>query len=326
MNAKTKKRLSDNMIWIVLIVLVILVSIINPKFLTMANLRTLLTGESIKGIMAFGVAFTILTRGIDLSIGASAALIACVTGALVQPVDLATKALANFGVQVPAIAAILLGMVMGIAIGAIQGALIAYTKMPAFIATLGGQLICRAAAKIFTTRPVSNLSDGYRWLGSGKIGPIPIIIVVFLIVFGIAAFILGQTRFGKSLYAIGGNDQAARVAGINVERNLVLTYVWCGACAALGGILLAGRAGSADPANSGLNYELDAIAAATVGGTSHTGGICRVTGVLCGILILGVINNGLVLIGVNDNFSNIIKGLIIVGAVAMDMRKNARKA
>ena len=326
MNAKTKKRLSDNMIRIVQIVLVILVSIINPKFLTMANLRTLLTGESIKGIMAFGVAFAILTRGIDLSIGASAALIACVTGALVQPVDLATKALANFGVQVPAIAAILLGMVMGIAIGAIQGALIAYTKMPAFIATLGGQLICRAAAKIFTTRPVSNLSDGYRWLGSGKIGPIPIIIVVFLIVFGIAAFILGQTRFGKSLYAIGGNDQAARVAGINVERNLVLTYVWCGACAALGGILLAGRAGSADPANSGLNYELDAIAAATVGGTSHTGGICRVTGVLCGILILGVINNGLVLIGVNDNFSNIIKGLIIVGAVAMDMRKNARKA
>ncbi|MCH1982356.1 hypothetical protein MCG98_17305 [Ruminococcus sp. OA3] len=326
MNAKTKKRLSDNMIWIVLIVLVILVSIINPKFLTIANLRTLLTGESIKGIMAFGVAFAILTRGIDLSIGASAALIACVTGALVQPVDLATKALANFGVQVPAIVAILLGMVMGIAIGAIQGALIAYTKMPAFIATLGGQLICRAAAKIFTTRPVSNLSDGYRLLGSGKIGPIPIIIVVFLIVFGIAAFILGQTRFGKSLYAIGGNDQAARVAGINVERNLVLTYVWCGACAALGGILLAGRAGSADPANSGLNYELDAIAAATVGGTSHTGGICRVTGVLCGILILGVINNGLVLIGVNDNFSNIIKGLIIVGAVAMDMRKNARKA
>ena len=121
------------------------------------------------------------------------------TGALVQPVDLATKALANFGVQVPAIVAILLGMVMGIAIGAIQGALIAYTKMPAFIATLGGQLICRAAAKIFTTRPVSNLSDGYRWLGSGKIGPIPIIIVVFLIVFGIAAFILGQTRFGKEL-------------------------------------------------------------------------------------------------------------------------------
>ena len=141
-----------------------------------------------------------------------------------------------------------------------------------------------------------------------------------------AAFILGQTRFGKSLYAIGGNDQAARVAGINVERNLVLTYVWCGVLAALAGVLLAGRAGSADPATSGLNYELDAIAAATVGGTSHTGGICKISGVLCGILILGVINNGLVLLGVNDNYTNIIKGIIIVGAVALDMKKNTRKA
>ena len=187
MNANTKKKLSDNMIWLVLVVLVIIMSIANPKFFTIANLRTLLTGESIKGIMAFGVAFAILTKGIYLSIGASAALIACVTGALVQPVYLATKALANFGVQVPAIAAILLGMVMGVIIGALQGLLIAYTKMPAFIATLGGQLICRAAAKIFTTRPVSNLSDGYRWLGSGMIGPIPVIVVVFLIVFALAA-------------------------------------------------------------------------------------------------------------------------------------------
>ena len=326
MNANTKKKLSDNMIWLVLVVLVIIMSIANPKFFTIANLRTLLTGESIKGIMAFGVAFAILTKGIDLSIGASAALIACVTGALVQPVDLATKALANFGVQVPAIAAILLGMVMGVIIGALQGLLIAYTKMPAFIATLGGQLICRAAAKVFTTRPVSNLSDGYRFLGNGQIGPIPVIVVVFIIVCLLAAFILGQTRFGKSLYAIGGNDQAARVAGINVERNLVLTYVWCGVLAALAGVLLAGRAGSADPATSGLNYELDAIAAATVGGTSHTGGICKISGVLCGILILGVINNGLVLLGVNDNYTNIIKGIIIVGAVALDMKKNTRKA
>ena len=151
------------------------------------------------------------------------------------------------------------------------------------------------------------------------------IIVVFLIIFGVAAFLLTQTRFGKSLYAIGGNDQAARVAGINVEKNLILTYVWCSCMGALGGILLAGRAGSADPANSGLNYELDAIAAATVGGTSHAGGICKVSGVFCGILILGVINNGLVLMGVDDNMTNIIKGIIIIGAVVLDMRKNAKR-
>ena len=324
MNANVKKRLSDNMMWLVLIALIIVMSIGNSNFFTIANFRTLLTSESVKGVMAFGVAFCILTKGIDLSIGASAGLIACVTGALVQPLDYASKILT--GVQLPAIVAILIALGMGCAIGAIQGAIIAYTKMPAFIATLGGQLICRAAAKVFTTRPVSNLSDGYRFLGNGQIGPIPVIVVVFVIVCLLAAFILGQTRFGKSLYAIGGNDQAARVAGINVERNLVLTYVWCGVLAALAGVLLAGRAGSADPATSGLNYELDAIAAATVGGTSHTGGICRISGVLCGILILGVINNGLVLLGVNDNYTNIIKGIIIVGAVALDMKKNTRKA
>ena len=324
MNANVKKRLSDNMMWLVLIALIIVMSIGNSNFFTIANFRTLLTSESVKGVMAFGVAFCILTKGIDLSIGASAGLIACVTGALVQPLDYASKILT--GVQLPAIVAILIALAMGCAIGAIQGAIIAYTKMPAFIATLGGQLICRAAAKVFTTRPVSNLSDGYRFLGNGQIGPIPVIVVVFVIVCLLAAFILGQTRFGKSLYAIGGNDQAARVAGINVERNLVLTYVWCGVLAALAGVLLAGRAGSADPATSGLNCELDAIAAATVGGTSHTGGICRISGVLCGILILGVINNGLVLLGVNDNYTNIIKGIIIVGAVALDMKKNTRKA
>lgn len=325
-NKNFKKILSDNIIWVVLVVMVIIMSIANPKFLTIANLRTLLTGEAIKGILAYGVALCILTRGIELTLGASACLVACVTGALVQPIDLATKALPNFGVQVPAIFAILLGLVLGCIIGAANGFVIAYTKMPAFIATTGTQLICRAAAKIFTTRPVSNLSDGYRFLGSGTIGPIPVIVLVFLVILVLATFILKQTRFGKSLYAIGGNDQAARVAGINVEKNLVLTYVWAGFCAGLAGILLAGRAGSADPANSGLMYETDAIAAATVGGTSHTGGICNPIGVLCGILIMGVITNGLVLAGVNDNFTNIIKGLIIIGAVSLDMRKNMKRA
>lgn len=325
MNSNMKKTISDNMIWLILVALIIIMSIARPVFFTVANARTLLTGESIKGILAFGVALAILTKGIDLSIGASAALIACVTGALVQPADLATKVLPGVG-PLPAVVVIIIGLLMGAVIGAIMGAIIAYTKMPAFIATLGGQLILRAAAKIFTSRPVSNLSESYRFLGSGKIGGFPVIILVFVVIFILAWFILNQTRFGKSLYAIGGNDQAARVAGINVEKNLVITYILVGLCAALAGILLAGRAGSADPANSGLNYELDAIAAATVGGTSHTGGICKVTGVLCGILILGVINNGLVLIGVDDNYTNIIKGIIIVAAVALDMRKNMRKA
>lgn len=323
-SAKQKRILSDNAIWLILIVLVIIMTIANGNFFTVANLRTLLTGESIKGIMAFGMALAILTKGIDLSIGAVAALIACITGALVQPADLATRVL-SFG-PIPGPLAILIGLIMGAAIGAVIGWLVAYTQIPPFIATLGAQLICRAAAKMFTTRPVSNLSDSYRFLGSGDVLGIPMIIIVFLILLGVTAFILTQTRFGKSLYAIGGNAQAARVAGINVELSLVKAYILCSLMGAIGGILLAGRAGSVDPANSGLSYELDAVAAATVGGTSHSGGICRISGVLCGILILGVVNNGLVLMGVDDNMTNVIKGVIIIGAVVMDMRKNVKKA
>ena len=321
----TKKFVSQNSIWLVLLALVIVMSIAQPSFFSVNNLLTLLSGEAVKGIMAFGVMYAILSKGIDLTIGASAALVACITASLVQPADYANARFLGLGV-LPVPLVIIIGLLIGAAIGAVYGAIIAYTKIPPFIATLGGQLICRAAAKMFTNRPVSNLDPNFRYFGSGKIGGFPVIILVFLLMFIIAAFLLTQTRFGKNVYAIGGNDQAARVAGINVEKNLILVYVWCSVCAAVAGMLLAGRAGSADPANSGLNYELDAIAAATVGGTSHTGGICRASGVLAGILILGVINNGLVMLKVDDNMTNIVKGLIIVGSVVLDMRKNARKA
>ena len=319
----TKKFLSQNSIWLVLIVLVIIMSIAQPSFFSVDNLLTLLSGEAVKGIMAFGVMFAILSKGIDLTIGASAALVACITASLVQPEGYANAILPGVG-TLPAPLVILIGLALGAGIGAIYGAIIAYTKIPPFIATLGAQLICRAGAKMYTNRPVSNLSEQFRFLGAYRIGGVfPIIIVVFFVMF---AFLLTQTRFGKNVYAIGGNDQAARVAGINVEKNLILVYIWCSLCAAIAGMLLAGRAGSADPANSGLNYELDAIAAATVGGTSHTGGICRVSGVLAGILILGVINNGLVMLKVDDNMTNIVKGVIIVGSVVLDMRKNAKRA
>lgn len=321
-----KKFLSQNSIWLVLIALIIIMSIAQPTFFSIDNLLTLLSGEAVKGIMAFGVMFAILSKGIDLTIGASAALVACITASLVQPADYANAILPGVG-TLPAPVVILIGLALGAGIGAIYGAIIAYTKIPPFIATLGAQLICRAGAKMYTNRPVSNLSEEFRFLGSYRIGgKFPIIIIVFFVMFAISAFLLTQTRFGKNVYAIGGNDQAARVAGINVEKNLILVYVWCSLCAAIAGMLLAGRAGSADPANSGLNYELDAIAAATVGGTSHTGGICRVSGVLAGILILGVINNGLVMLKVDDNMTNIVKGIIIVGSVVLDMRKNAKRA
>lgn len=318
-----KKFLSDNGIWLVLIALVILVSILRPAFATMTNLQTLLTGESVKGVLAFGVCMAILSKGTDLSTGSVAGLSAVVSASLCQ-MEGGSKLL-KMGTM-PAICGILAGILVGVVVGLANGCMVAYLHLHPFIATLGTQLICRALAKIYTNMPVSNLSSGFRFLGSGKIaGFFPMIILVFLLIFAAVSFMLKYTQFGKSVYAVGGNDQAARVAGINVEKTLVMVYVWCSFCAALGGILLAGRAASADPANSGLNYELDAIAAATVGGTSQTGGICRPSGVLAGILIMGVINNGLVMLGVDDNMTNVIKGLIIIGSVAIDMRKNAVK-
>ena len=319
-----KEFISQNAIWIVLVVLVIVMSIANPQFLTMNNLVTLLTGEACKGIIAFGIMFCILSKGNDISTGAAAAFVGTVTGALVQSSDYAQRILGNFG-QASTLVAILVGVLIGIIIGVINGSLIAYCHVPPFIATMGMQLILRAAAKVIADRPVSNLPSSYRAFGSGYLGPIPIIIIVFVVFFIISAILLTQTRFGKKVYAVGGNDNAARAAGINVEKTLIAVYIWSGICAAVAGILLAGRAGSVDPSSTGLNYEFDAIAAATVGGTSHAGGIARISGVLCGILILGVVNNGLVMMKVDDNMTNIIKGLIIIGSVVLDMRKNNKK-
>ena len=164
-----KKFLSQNSIWLVLIVLVIIMSIAQPSFFSVNNLLTLLSGEAVKGIMAFGVMFAILSKGIDLTIGASAALVACITASLVQPADYANAIIPGLG-PLPAPLVLLIGLVIGVVIGGIYGALIAYTKIPPFIATLGAQLICRAAAKIYTNRPVSNLSDDFRFLGSYRIG------------------------------------------------------------------------------------------------------------------------------------------------------------
>ena len=314
-----KKFISKNSIWLILIVIVAVVTIIKPVFLTPGNLQTLITTESIKGILAFGIMFAILSKGIDLTPGATVAFVSVICASLAQTADASRKIL-GFG-PLPGWLIFLIGIAIGAVIGLIIGAIIAYTKIPPFIATLGGQLILRAASKMYSSIPVSSLSDDFRFFGKGNILGIPMIVVIFVIMFILSAILLTKTRFGRNVFAIGGNDSAARVAGINVEKNLMLVYMWCSICAAIGGVLLAGRTGSADPSTYGLNYELDAIAAATVGGTSHTGGVCRISGVLAGILILGVINNALILMGVDDNMTNIIKGLIILVACSLDMRK-----
>ena len=322
----TKKFLSENSIWLVLIALCIFMAFTSPFFLTQRNITNLLTSEAIKGIMAVGVMFTILSKGIDLSTSGVLAFSAVISASLVQEINATNKVFEGMYPTVP-IVAVLAGLAVGLVFGLVNGSLIAYTKIPAFIATLGTMLITRALAQLYTNAfPVPMLTQGFRNIGQGAwfLG-IPNVVMAFLIVLAIGGFLLTQTRYGKNVYAIGGNEMAARVAGINVEKNLVKVYVFSSMCAALAGVLLAARAGSGN-SNLGMGFELDAIAAVTVGGVSHSGGIARITGVIAGILLLGVVNNGLLLLGVSPYIQNVVRGAIIIGAVVFDMRKNAKRA
>jgi ribose/xylose/arabinose/galactoside ABC-type transport system permease subunit len=178
--------------------------------------------------------------------------------------------------------------------------------------------------------PVPALIPGFRTIGGGsliQLGPldVPNVVLAFILVVVVASFLLTQTRYGKSVYAIGGNEMAARVAGINVEKTIVKVYIWSSTCAALAGVLLASRVGAGN-ATLGNGFELDAIAMATVGGVSHSGGVARMTGVIAGILLLSVVNNGMLLLGLAAYWQPAVQGIIIVGAVVFDMRKVAKKA
>lgn len=326
MNTKSGfgKAVKDNSIWAIFVAIFIVASILSKNFLTYSNLTSVLMTESIIGILAVGIMWCILSRGIDLSAGSLVALSSVIVASLSQTPGYSGAMYKDLDFPVPL--AVLLAVAIAALFGLINGLIIAYTKIPPFIATLGTQLICRAAAQLYTNAyPIPELKPSLKVLGQGSIGGVfPIIVLIFIIFAAVSGIMLTQTRFGKNIYAIGGNDMAARVAGINVERNLVMVYLWAGLCAGVGGVLLAARSGAGN-SSAGLNYELDAIAAATVGGTSHTGGVCKISGVIAGILILGVVKNIMVLVGVNAYWQQIVKGLIIIISVVLDMRKSIVK-
>ena len=321
---KVSNFINKYAIFIVLIVMIIALSFLSPAFLTVQNLINVLITESGRGILALGVAFAIISRGIDLSVGSIVSLTSVIAASLVQEPSYSARIFPNLPL-LPPIVAVLAGLAAGALVGLTNGALIAYTAIPPFIATLGSMIIARGFALILTNAyPVPMLRPEFKIIGQGSFGPIPHVVIVFVIVAIIAYIILNYTKFGKHVYAIGGNVNAARTSGIKVEKNLLGIYMVSGICASIAGILITARAASGI-ATLGNNYELDAIAAATIGGTSHTGGIGTVPGIIAGILILGILNNGLLLLGISPYLQQVIKGIIIVGAVVFDMRKNARQ-
>ncbi|MBY6179420.1 ABC transporter permease subunit [Staphylococcus haemolyticus] len=293
-----------------LILLIIVVSILNPSFLDLSNLLNLLRQISINGLIAFGMTFIILTGGIDLSVGSilalSSAFIALMITSGVDP-----------------IIALIIGVLIGFVLGAVNGLLVTKGNMAPFIATLATMTIFRGLTLVITDgNPITNLGDSYLFqlFGKGYFIGIPVPAVTMIIVFVILLIILQKTTFGRHTYAIGGNEVAAKISGIKVNKIKILIYGISGLMSALAGGILTSRLNSAQP-TAGTSYELDAIAAVVLGGTSLTGGKGRIVGTLIGVLIIGVLNNGLNLLGVSSFYQQVVKGVVILIAVLIDRKK-----
>lgn len=317
--------LLENAIYVVLVLLVVGISIQDPNFLSLGSLRNILLSSSTKLILALGSAMVLISGGVDLSAGRVVGFAAVLSASMLQIEDYPRRFYPALS-QVPLLGPILLALALGAVIGALNGLAVAKLRIPPFIATLGSMVIVFGLNLIYfdqepnNSQPIGGLRPDFTDLGSGAIFGMPIIVLIAAAVFGIAWVLFNKTLTGKSMYAIGGNREAARVSGINVDATLIRIYATASALAALAGILEAARSGGAK-SNYGEMYELDAIAACVVGGVSTSGGIGTVPGVLAGVLIFSVINYGLTFIGMNPNLQFIVKGLIIITAVAIDVRK-----
>ncbi|MDX3924256.1 MAG: ABC transporter permease [Shinella sp.] len=305
-------------IFLAFLLLAFILSVSNQYFLTAGNISNVLLQTSINGILAIGMTFVILTRGIDLSVGSVVALAGIVSASFVTSSSTAGVA----GAPYPFFVALAVGLLVGIACGVLVGLIVSRFAVPAFVATLGMLSAARGLTLIYGGgRPVPALTPEFRWIGTGNILGVPMPVILLAIVFLVSWWVLTRTRFGRYIYAVGGNPHAAKTSGINVTRIRFLVYVISGGLSGLAGMILSARTGSALP-QAGIAYELDAIAAVVIGGTSLSGGVGRITGTLIGALIIGVMNNGLDLMGIQSYYQQVLKGALIVGAVMLDQKRN----
>lgn len=310
--AKFSQLFSRYGIFIIFIGMVILMSFLSPAFLNFYNLMNVVRQISFIGIVAMGVTMVIITSGIDLSSGSVIALVSVVAASFAHP--------GEYPLFVP----VAIGLAIGALAGMINGTISAKGNIPPFIATLGMMTAARGLALLYSDgRPIGNLSDAFYFIGAGKIMGIPFPIIVFVIMGILSHLLLSKTKFGKYTYAIGGNEQAARICGINVDRYKILVYTYAGLLSAVAGLMLTARISAGQP-SMGVMYELDAIAAAVIGGTSLSGGVGTIPGTMIGALIIGVLNNGLDLLNVSSYWQQILKGAIIVAAVLLDSQKNKK--
>ena len=300
------QRLRRYGLLVAFVLIFLTLSFLTPMFLTVQNLTVIVTQVSINALLAFGVTFVIIAGGIDLSIGSMIAVTGVVAASFAHP--------DTYPVVVPVVA----GLLMGLLFGAFNGLVITRSKVPPFIVTLGTMTIGRGLALILSKgRPVSNLSDEFNFIGGGKVLGVPTLILILILVFTLCSILLRRTVVGRYIYAVGGNEQAARASGISLSTVKMVVYTLCGGLAALAGILLTSRITTGQP-NAGTGFELDAIAAAIIGGTSTSGGTGTMTGTLLGALLIGIISNGLDLLNVTSYYQQVVMGVIIIGAVVLD--------
>ncbi|EOG7751694.1 ribose ABC transporter permease [Vibrio cholerae] len=305
----SKEWLIEQKSLIALLFLVVVVSFLNPNFFTVDNLLNILRQTSVNAIIAVGMTLVILTAGIDLSVGSVLALCGAFAATLVA-------------MEVPVLVAVPTALLAGAALGAISGIIIAKGKVQAFIATLVTMTLLRGVTMVYTDgRPIStgftDTADTFAWFGTGYALGIPVPVWLMVVVFAGAWYLLNHTRFGRYVYAVGGNESATRLSGINVDRVKIGVYAICGLLAALAGIIVTSRLSSAQP-TAGMGYELDAIAAVVLGGTSLMGGKGRIMGTLIGALIIGFLNNALNLLDVSSYYQMIAKAVVILLAVLVD--------
>lgn len=325
------RYLKEGAIYAVLLILLLIIVIQEPSFLSLRNLSNILTQSSVRIIIALGVAGIIVTQGTDLSVGRQVGLAAVISATLLQSSDNVNKVFPNLA-EIPIVGVIICVCLIGAFIGLINGIIVAYLKVTPFITTLGTMIIVYGVNSLYFdsvgASPIAGFDNSFSEFAQGfiRFGDFRLSYLTFYAVLAIIfVWILwNKTVFGKNIFAIGGNPEAAKVSGVNVPVTLLKIYALSGVFYAFGGMLEAGRIGSATN-NLGFMYELDAIAACVVGGVSFAGGVGSVAGVVTGVLIFTVINYGMTYIGVSPYWQYIIKGSIIIFAVALDSMKYANK-
>jgi len=307
-----KGLLTDYGIIFVFLAFCIVLAIINPYFLKPKNLINVLRQISINGLLSIAMTFVVLTGGIDLSVGSLLAFAGVVGGSLVS------TSFGQRGYVYPVWVAVLAALAACALLGSFTGFLVSKLKVPAFVATLGMLSIARGLTFIYTDgMPIPNINEKFLFIGQGVILGIPFPVIIFAFVFILAWITLYKTRFGRYIYAVGGNEKSATVSGINTKLIKFSVYIISGVLCALGGLILTARTTAGLP-QAGSSYELDALAAVVIGGTSLSGGQGDLVGTLFGALIIGVLNNGLDLMGVSSYYQQVFKGALIIGAVLLD--------